>query len=363
MQQDDLARRLGILGFRSLDLVLVPCLCLTGIITNGVCFVILRQLGLGRNYNLMLMCISISSVVFMFNSVNIVGLACKYSSDDDDDEEFASDDTLCRIPDTVVKANAMYSFCFLQRCLSEAAYVCLFIFPSIGTLERVVAVYFPLNLKRIVTRRGIVNACIFIVTTIITLEFAFIFNEYEIINKPRNVTQNIIAQQRLDIEVPTILRRESRNEGLVFFARHVWLWIYPFVIGTHIVFGSILVVFKVTCNNKATNQLSRNQGSIKKRNREVLRSLLTMNFTYVLLDCSWIIKIHNNSFTEERYRDLTAASQILAMLDGNARIFVHLLIDSKFRQTLVKTFNSLNKIGPLKSNVVIQNKRSLNHKF
>ena len=340
---------------------MVPCLCLTGILTNTVCVIIIRRLGLGRNYNLMLMLISISAIVFLFNSINIVGLVCAYSSDD---KKFSNDDKLCRIPDTVVKANVMYSLCFLQRFLSEAAYVCMFIFPPIGTFERVVAVYFPLNLKRIITRKGIVNTCIIIVATIIALEFSFLLNEYEIINTHRNIIDNnSTMQESSETQVPTILRKERRSEGLVFFARHVWLWIYPFVIGQLTIFGSILVLFKVNSNGKATNQLSRNQGSIKKRNREVLRSLLTMNFTYVLLDCSWIIKIHNNSFTEERYRDLTAASQILAMVDGNARIFVHLIIDSKFRQTLVKTFNSLNKIVPLKSNVVIQNKRSLNHKF
>ena len=340
---EDAARRFGVLGIKYLDLGVVPCLCIVGLFTNALCIITVRNLGVSRNFNLILLLISISAVFYMFNLMNVVGLICYYSMPE---AEMASDN-ICPILDTVTKANSMYIFCFLQRYISGTAYFFLYIFPSIATMERVVAVYFPLKLKLIVTRQGIVNTCIFFAAMVSAFEFAFIFNEYEIGKAANNNTNIEIVFNSTKFEVPSIIPREGRNEELIYFERHLWIWVCPAAIGIVTIIGSILVCYKVPCNRNQSNQLSRSQASIKNRNKKLFKSIMSFNSSYVFLDLSCIVRAINNSALEERNPYLTSASHILAVVYCNTPIFVHLFINADFRARLANSFSSLNKIRPL----------------
>ncbi|XP_053407137.1 G-protein coupled receptor 183-like isoform X1 [Mercenaria mercenaria] len=214
------------------------------------------------------------------------------------------------------------------------------------TIERVVVVWFPFRYRRIEGTRHAAIILTFLCVFLMTLNSHFLYGMEHI---------DVAQQYRFDRSCTGL------HEGYVYFVQHIWPFIdavvYFFVPSITIIFGNILIVFKVTkSGNMSIGQQTYSTGANNSsRRKSLLPVVFTLNTAFLLTTtpiCVFQLVYNFNDLVissgqiEKPDHILNSLWTILFMLmniNHSINCFVYVAAGSTFRREVCALFCGKNK--------------------
>ena len=260
-----------------IDLIVSPSLSFIGLISNILSLIITAKSGFDKTHNILLLFIVLSGSFFLIGNMNIVNIICSSNLVPNHVKR-----SVC-VQFDKISAYALYTSWLTVHYILTVAKMSLNIFPSFVIIEQVLAVFFPLKVRLVITPTRMLAACSTACVTFAAFSFIYYVDKYEV----KMYTLRIVPRPPYTMApytiTPYLILAHESHEIIKFIEHHIINNITGIIPILIVSIGTLITLLKIVSQTARRQKMT--NSTVEQTSRLVnkaTKTLLTLCILYCL---------------------------------------------------------------------------------